>query len=127
MVVSDTMISVVVDRIVERFEPSRVLIFGSQARGTAHRRSDVDLLVVMQEVEDKRRTAIDIRRSLGDLPISKDVVVTTPEEIERRGHVVGSVLYSALREGRVVYDAQDEGNLTLRMCVRRIGALVTRG
>ena len=109
VVVSDTMISVVVDRIVERFEPSRVLIFGSQARGTAHRRSDVDLLVVMPEVEDKRRTAIDIRRSLGDLSISKDVVVTTPEEIERRGHVVGSVLHAALREGRVVYDAQMRG------------------
>ena len=127
MVVSDTMISVVVDRIVDRFEPSMVLIFGSQARGTAHRRSDLDLLVVMPDVVDRRRTAIDIRRSLGDLPTSKDVVVTTPEEIERRGHVVGSVLHAALREGRVVYDAQDEGNLTLRMGVGRIGALVTRG
>ncbi len=81
----------------------------------------------MPEVEDKRRTAIDIRRSLGDLPISKDVVVTTPEEIERRGHVVGSVLHSALREGRVVYDAQDEGKLTLRMGVSRIGVQVAAG
>jgi predicted nucleotidyltransferase len=93
-----------VDRIVERFRPESILVFGSRARGTAHRWSDVDILVVLPEVLDKRRAAIDIRRPLGDLPTSKDVVVTTPEEIELRGHVVGSVLHAALREGRVVYE-----------------------
>ena len=93
-----------VDRIVERFRPESILVFGSRARGTAHRWSDVDILVVLPEVLDKRRAAIDIRRPLGDLPTSKDVVVTTPEAIELRGHVVGSVLHAALREGRVVYE-----------------------
>ena len=104
MVASDTVISTMVDRIVERFRPESILVFGSRARGTAHRWSDVDILVVLPEVLDKRRAAIDIRRPLGDLPTSKDVVVTTPEEIELRGHVVGSVLHAALREGRVVYE-----------------------
>jgi hypothetical protein len=36
--------------------------------------------------------------------VAKDVVVTTPEEIERRGHLVGSVLRPALREGKVLYE-----------------------
>ena len=93
-----------VDRIVGRFQPSRVVLFGSQARGTAGEWSDVDLLVVMRDVPDKRRAAIEIRRSLGDLPISKDIVVTTPEEIRRRGHMVGTVLHAALREGTVLYE-----------------------
>ena len=93
-----------VDRIVDRFQPSRVLLFGSQAQGTAQRWSDVDLLVVLPDLQDKRRTAIDIRRSLGDLPVSKDIVVATPEEVDRRGHVVGTILHAALRDGKVVYE-----------------------
>ncbi len=101
---SEAIIATMLERIVGRFRPSRVVLFGSQARGTAAEGSDVDLLVVMGDAPDKRRTAVEIRRSLGDLPASKDIVVTTPDEIERRGHVVGTVLHSALREGRVVYE-----------------------
>lgn len=101
---SQTMIATMVDRIVGRFQPSQVLLFGSQARGTANEWSDVDLLVVMASVPDKRRAAVEMRRVLGDLPVSKDIVVTTPDEISRRGHVVGTVLHTALREGQVVYE-----------------------
>ena len=101
---AETIISTMLDRIVGRFQPSRVVLFGSQARGDANEWSDVDLLVVMGNVPDKRRAAVEIRRSLGDLPISKDIIVATPDEITSRGHVVGTVLHAALREGTVVYE-----------------------
>lgn len=101
---TETIVDTMVNRIVARFEPSRILLFGSRARGTDNRWSDVDLLVVMEEVTDKRRAAVEMRRTLSDLPVSKDIIVTTPEEIARRGHLVGSVLRAALREGKVVYD-----------------------
>ena len=93
-----------VDRIVGRFQPYRVLLFGSQARGAANEWSDVDLPVVMGDAADKREAAVEIRRELGTIPVSKDIVVTTPDEIARRGHVVGTVLHAALREGKVVYE-----------------------
>lgn len=101
---TDSVISVMVNRIVGRFQPSRVVLFGSHARGDAEEWSDVDLLVVMSHAPDKRRAAIEIRRSLGDLRVSKDIVVTTPDEIASRGHVVGTVLHAALRDGKVVYE-----------------------
>ncbi len=101
---TETIVDTMVNRIVARFEPSRILLFGSRARGTDNRWSDVDLLVVMEEVTDKRRAAVEIGRALSDLPVSKDIIVTTPEEIARRGHLVGSVLRAALREGKVVYE-----------------------
>ena len=101
---SEAVISDMVDRIVSRFDPAQVLLFGSQVRGSANEWSDVDLLVVMTEVTDKRRAAIEIRRSLGDLLVSKDIVVTTPDEISRRGLVVGTVLHAAIREGKVLYE-----------------------
>ena len=46
---SQTIITTMVDRIVTRFEPSRVVLFGSHARGTAGKDSDADLLVVMPD------------------------------------------------------------------------------
>ena len=55
----EAVISDMVDRIVSRFDPSQVLLFGYQARGSAGEWSDVDLLVVMGDVPDKRRAALD--------------------------------------------------------------------
>jgi len=104
--VTEAMIEAMVNRIVEQFHPLRVIVFGSQGRGTATATSDVDLLVVLPDVPDKRRAAVEIRRALGDLPISKDIVVTTPNEIARRGNLVGSVLCAALHEGKVLYGQQ---------------------
>ena len=101
---SETFISTMMDRIVEAFQPAQIVLFGSHARGTATERSDVDLLVILTNVSDKRDTAIEIRRVLGDLPVCKDIVVATPEEVARRGHLVGTVLRSALREGKVIYE-----------------------
>lgn len=99
-------LSTMVDRIVGRFHPASIMLFGSQARGDTNESSDVDLLVVMNEVQDKRRAAIAIRRLLVDIPISKDIVVTTPDEIDRRRSVVGNVIHEAFREGRVLYEQQ---------------------
>jgi predicted nucleotidyltransferase len=102
--VSEDLVQTMVQRIVERFRPVRVILFGSRARGEAGPWSDVDLLVVLEEVANKRQAMVEILRVLKDLPVCKDVVVTTPDEISRRGHVVGDVLRSALREGKVVYE-----------------------
>lgn len=95
-----------VERIVEEFDPLKVILFGSLARGEANYHSDIDLLVVFREVEreDKHDLTVDILRALADLPAPKDVVVTDLDEIERRGNLVGSVLRPALSEGKVLYE-----------------------
>jgi len=90
--------------IVERFRPVRIILFGSHARGDAGADSDVDFLVVLPALESRRKAAVEIRRSLDGFPVAKDVIVTTPEEIQRRGHLVGTVLRPALREGEVLYE-----------------------
>src|ERR1700687_326710 len=99
-------IEVMVDRIVEQFHPLRVILFGSHARGTAVADSDVDLLVVLADVVHKRRATVESARTPGPLPVSKDIIVTTPDEIARRGHLAGSVLRPALQEGKILYEQQ---------------------
>ena len=102
--ISDSVVSTMVDRIVGQFQPSRVVLFGSRARGAAGQWSDVDLLVVMPDGTDRRQAAVEMHVTLGDLPAAKDIVVTTPAHIAQRGHVIGTVLRPALREGKVLYE-----------------------
>lgn len=101
----EQLVELVVQRIVAAFRPVRVILFGSRARGTAKTTSDVDLLVVLPEVADKRRAAVEMLRAVGDLLVATDIVVSTPEELAHRGQTKGSVLRAALREGKVVYES----------------------
>lgn len=88
-----------IDRLVEHFDSLRIVLFGSHARNEARPDSDVDLLVVVPHLGDKRETAIRMRAALRGLRAAIDVVPTDPEEIARRGHLPGDVLRSALAEG----------------------------
>jgi uncharacterized protein len=101
-----TVIDEMVDQIVREFHPLRIILFGSHARGEHSQWSDVDLLVVMPDGTDRRRSAVAMLRALSGLPVAKDIVVTTPEEISRRGDLIGTVLRPALREGRTLFERE---------------------
>lgn len=100
----ESLVAEVVRRLVERFKPLRIILFGSRARGTAGPDSDIDLLVVLPEANDKYSATVEMLRALRGLGIPVDVVPTDPEEVKRRGEVVGSVLREALRHGKVIYE-----------------------
>ncbi|MGH8979400.1 MAG: nucleotidyltransferase domain-containing protein [Acidimicrobiales bacterium] len=93
----------VVDRLVERFAPSRVVLFGSVARGDGGRDSDIDLLVILSELRTRHHdAAVAMLRSLRDLPVPVDLVVTDVSELEERSAAPG-VIRVALREGTTVH------------------------
>ncbi|RKU08689.1 hypothetical protein C6501_16240 [Candidatus Poribacteria bacterium] len=96
-------ISIMTDRIVREFDPLQIILFGSQARGDADPDSDIDLLVVFSELTDKRKIAVDIERALADVPVAKDILVSTPEELERSRTRIGSVLRYAQQEGKILW------------------------
>jgi len=91
-------------RIVERFHPEKIIRFGSHARGTAGPDSDVDLLVVMPISGSKRSARLAIRAVLRDIDLAKDIIVATPDEVERYSDQVGTIIRPALREGKVLYE-----------------------
>jgi len=92
-----------VRRIVKTCDPDRIVLFGSHARGTAGPDSDVDLLVVKPLNGDRRAIRLAIRRALSGAGLPKDVVVVTPEEVERYQGCVGTIIRMALRDGKVLY------------------------
>jgi uncharacterized protein len=94
-----------VRRIVAVAQPERIILFGSAARGQMGPDSDVDLLVVKSGVFRSREVALQIRRALRDLRLALDVIVATPEEVQRYGECFALVYYPALREGQVLYAA----------------------
>ena len=93
-------------RIVEVAAPEKIILFGSAARGEMTRDSDLDFLVVAVTAHP-RETAAQIRRHLLDVAVGipKDVIVVTPEELERHKDTIGYIYRPALREGRVLYAA----------------------
>lgn len=81
----DGIINEMTRRIVERFDPLQVILFGSHIGGEAHADSDVDLLVVFPHVENTRIAAVAILDELSELHVFKDIIVTTPDEIAAWG------------------------------------------
>ncbi|MFO7975714.1 MAG: nucleotidyltransferase domain-containing protein [Candidatus Hydrogenedentota bacterium] len=92
-----------VRRIVSQFHPERVILFGSHARGDAGPDSDVDLLVVLPVEGSKRAKQVEIRVALNNIPLPKDIIVSTPEEFAWRRGIVGTIEEPATREGKVLY------------------------
>jgi predicted nucleotidyltransferase len=92
-----------VRRIVSCFDPDRIILCGSHARGSAAPDSDVDLLVVMRFSGSKLEKEIEIRLALHSIKIPKDLAVTTPEEFQWRKEIPGTIERAAVREGKVLY------------------------
>ena len=96
-------IRMMVQRLVDRFDPDQIILFGSQARGTAGPGSDVDLLVVMPVAGSKWEERVEMRIALHDIAVPKDILLATPEEIAQDRDLVGTIIRPALREGKVLY------------------------
>lgn len=105
---SDEVFDEVVRRIVAVASPERIVLFGSGARGRMGKDGDLDLLVIKSGVH-RRRLAQEIYGGLIGVGRSVDVVVVTPEDIERFGDSPALIIEAALREGVEVYgSALDE-------------------
>ena len=92
------------ERLKKNYNAEKVILFGSYARGEETEDSDVDLLVVMRNKVAPGQQVVEIRKALADLPIAKDIIVVSPEYFEHFRDVVGTVVWPALREGRVLYE-----------------------
>jgi len=95
----------VVDQIVELAHPDYVILFGSAASGNMTADSDLDVLVVEQQVANTRQESIRLRAALENVPLPIDVIVMSRERFEETKNVIGGIAYLAYKYGRVLYEA----------------------
>lgn len=94
----------VVLRLVEDFQPERIYLFGSQARGDATDESDYDLLMVVPESNQRTvKRMAEARDSVSGIKIPAEIIVFTKDQFERQASVVTSLSATVIREGRLLY------------------------
>lgn len=91
-------------KIVERFHPRRIVLFGSRATGRAGEGSDVDLMVEMDTPLRPAERALQISSSFGLRRWPMDVVVFTPSEAKVLRADPTSFVSQIEAEGRVLYE-----------------------
>jgi hypothetical protein len=96
----------IVERLIEAYEPERIYLFGSKARGDYGPDSDFDLMVVVPNdaPEDHKQSRLAYERLWGT-GTAADVLVWTCGRFESRAHLRASLAGTILREGRLLYAA----------------------
>ena len=91
--------------LVDAAHPRKIILFGSYAHGNPTEDSDVDLLVIERDLPDKLDEMVRLRRLLSPLRIPVDVLVYSEDEVREWGHLPGTALYWALKQGKVLHEA----------------------
>ena len=97
----------VLARIVEVANPERIILFGSAVRGEMGAHSDLDLLVVKGGAYHRGRLTEEIYMNLIGVGQAVDIVIVTPDDIERYRNSHPVIISPAMKEGQVVYDATE--------------------
>ena len=105
MIPDESCLDRLVEAIVDKVSPRRIILFGSAARGDAQGESDIDLLVVVSEGVHRRRTAQRLYREISGVGVSFDLVVANTRDLEEHKDNDGLIYKTALQEGREVYAA----------------------
>lgn len=101
---TEAAVQTIVARLVDALAPDQIWLFGSQIWGTPDAASDLDVLVIVSESDDRpARRAQQAHRALRGVALPMDIVVKTRAEIERTRSVPSSLVHKILRDGRRVY------------------------
>jgi predicted nucleotidyltransferase len=98
-----------IDRIIQKiktyYQPEKIILFGSFAWGKPLKDSDVDLLIIKDTSEKHRERMLTVRRLLSEENglIGIDILVYTPDEINKRLEIGDSFISKILKKGKAVY------------------------
>jgi len=103
MDVSSERINEYVAKIAKKFNPEKIILFGSYGYGTPKKNSDVDILVIIDSKERPVDLAIQVR-SMVPAPFPVDLIVRTPEQIKERLSMNDFFIKEIINRGKVVYE-----------------------
>jgi predicted nucleotidyltransferase len=93
----------IVELLKERFNPEKIILFGSQARGTADKDSDIDLLIVAETDIPRSERYPEVCRTLREFHYAFDAFLNTPEEYNRWRRILNNIIYFADKYGVIIY------------------------
>jgi predicted nucleotidyltransferase len=108
--VSEETLAEITKRLVEGFHPDKIILFGSQARGTADRLSDVDILVLCPVKGNRLDLMLNMDRSLKGMLLARDIVILTDEEYKKDSKIPGTIARYASKEGKILYEKSKARN-----------------
>lgn len=92
-------------RLISEAQPTKLILFGSFARGVTGPDSDIDILVIEKTVESKYAEMVRLRKTLRGILFPIDVLVVSEQEFKERSTYPSNVYYWANLEGKVLYEA----------------------
>jgi predicted nucleotidyltransferase len=103
-IISQELLSEITNSLVSEFAPEQIYLFGSHAWGEPGPDSDIDLLVIVSQSDQKPiERGIRARRRLRHVPAPIDVLVKTRAEVDKYRHVHASLTAAILEEGKLLY------------------------
>ena len=90
--------------IIRAFDPKQVILFGSRARGDYRPDSDIDLMVIKEEIKDKKEEILALYRALWQHKLYPDIVLVTSEHFEEWRETTNHICNEAALDGKVVYE-----------------------
>lgn len=104
--ITDPVLAEIVRRLIDAYEPERIYLFGSLARGDSGPDSDIDLmLIVPDDAEPERKRSRLAYERLWGTGVAADVLVWTHSNFERRLHLKASLPATIVREGKLLHAA----------------------
>lgn len=90
--------------IIREFDPDKLVLFGSEARGCARPDSDIDLLVVMPFSGSSVKQATKIYGSIDRRRIAVDLLVRTSEQLRERDRIGDVFFREVMSTGKVIHE-----------------------
>jgi predicted nucleotidyltransferase len=94
----------IIDKISSNYNPEKIILFGSYAKGNPGEASDIDLFIIKDSILPRYKRGLEVRRLLYGSMIPIDLLVYTPKEIDLQKDKKYSFVYEVLNTGRVVYE-----------------------
>ncbi len=102
--VNEQELDLIRDNLKSRFSLQKIILFGSQAAGSADNKSDVDLLVISDFHGKRRQMMVEMNRLLDNVEHAVDLLILTPDEFDREKDIPGTLARYAGEQGRVIYE-----------------------
>lgn len=96
----------IVKQIVDKYNPEKIILFGSFVFGKENKNSDIDLLIIKNTKKDQYKRIPEARSCLYNINKAFDILVMTPKEIKKRLKLGDFFIEEIIEKGKILYDAK---------------------